>query len=168
MNAPGTKRSPLRGWVPATVALFVLWLILSDKRDVLHLAAGFLGAVGVIASLAFRGSKRDGRNPRALLLLGYLPWLLWQILRSNLHVTRLVLSRRPNIQPRFLRLPPALRDPQALTLLGTSITLTPGTLTVDIGAEEMIIHALDEGSAADIEARTMARRIAPLFDESSP
>jgi multicomponent Na+:H+ antiporter subunit E len=163
----GSNNRPvwIRKWLLTTAVLFGLWTVLSDKRDAVHLATGLVGALVVVLSLALGRSPQPARDPHPLRFLAYLPWLLLQILKSNIHVARLVLSRTPKIRPRFIRFQPRFADPRALTLLGTSITLTPGTLTVDIDQDEMIVHALDDASAADIEAQVMAVRIAPLFDE---
>jgi multicomponent Na+:H+ antiporter subunit E len=152
--------------VATTAALFALWLILSDKRDVVHLATGIAGAIFVALSLVRRNAgDSEQKSPRPLRFLAYLPWLIWQILLSNFHVAKLVLSKNPKIRPRFLRLRPTLKNPRALTLLGSSITLTPGTLTVDINSEELIVHALDDAVAADIEKQTIERKISHIFDE---
>jgi multicomponent Na+:H+ antiporter subunit E len=148
--------------VKLAVALSALWLVLSDKRDVVHLLMGAVSACAVAATLGVQAPAGAGR-PSALRFVTYVPWLAGQILLSNLRVARLALSPRPAIRPRFIRRPPRLADPRALTLLGTSITLTPGTLTVDIGPNEMVVHALDDASAADIEAGTMSERVRGVF-----
>jgi multisubunit Na+/H+ antiporter MnhE subunit len=148
------------------LGLAMLWLVLSDKRDALHLAAGLASAIGVAVSLRVQAVRAVTRAD-LVALIRYVPWLVGQILISNLRVARLALSRRPAIRPRFIRRTPELEDPRALTLLAMSITLTPGTLTVDIGPGEMLVHALDDPSGLDIEANTMAERIRPIFREAA-
>jgi len=146
------------------VVLLGIWLLLSGKLDVFHTAWGVIGAL-VLAGLSVR------RSPRTLFPIGrfllFVPWQLWQILISNLRVAKIVLSPNLPIRPRLLRKPPGIRDPRALTLLGCSITLTPGTLTININEDHMLIHALDDASADDIEAEVMANKVAGVFGEDA-
>jgi multicomponent Na+:H+ antiporter subunit E len=104
----------------------------------------------------------DRPLPLARLLL-FIPWHLWQILISNLRVAKLVLTPGLPIKPRLLRRPPGSSDNRALTLLGCAITLTPGTLTVDINERYMIVHALDDGSYEDMQKNVMTDRVGAVF-----
>jgi multicomponent Na+:H+ antiporter subunit E len=148
------------------LGLAMLWLVLSDKRDALHLAAGVASAIGVAVSLRIQPVKTVTRAHLAS-FIRYVPWIVGQIVVANLRIARLALSRHPAIRPRFIRRAPGMEDPRGLTLLALSITLTPGTLTVDIGPGEMLVHALDDPSGLDIEANTMAERIRPIFEEAA-
>lgn len=137
-----------------------VWLLLSGKYDAFHVGWGVLGAWAI----AFLDGKEARQPSFPFARFGaYLPWQMYQIVVSNVRVARLVLSPRMPIEPRLLRRDPGLTDPRALTLLGCSITLTPGTLTVEIDEEHMLIHALDSGFAEDIEQETMARKIQGMF-----
>jgi multicomponent Na+:H+ antiporter subunit E len=143
-----------------TVLLTAIWYLLSGKFDLLHFGAGVVTAlvialtyVPVADSTAFRAGR----------FVRYVPWLIWQIVLSNLRVARLVLMRRMPIAPAFVSQRPGVTGPRALTLLGASITLTPGTLTVDVGGDEIFVHALDRTSAQDVREGTIARRVAEIF-----
>jgi multicomponent Na+:H+ antiporter subunit E len=81
-------------------------------------------------------------------------------------VARSVLSPTMPISPTFLSQQPGVAGPRALTMLGSSVTLTPGTLTVDVSDGEIFIHALDSASAGDIRDHVIARRVARVFTES--
>jgi multicomponent Na+:H+ antiporter subunit E len=96
----------------------------------------------------------------------YLPWLTWQIFVSNLRVARVVLSPRMNIRPTFISQPPGVQGDRALTLLGMSTTLTPGTLTVDIRRDEIFVHALDAQSAQDMRDGIIAAEVATVFTDA--
>jgi len=143
--------------------LLGIWLLLSGKYDAFHVAWGIGGAL-VLAWLSMK------RAPATLFpfvrFLAFVPWQLWQIFISNLRVARLVLTPGIRIQPRILRKPPEVNDPRALTLLGCAITLTPGTLTIDITQDHMIVHALDDASADDINKAVMADKVAGVFGET--
>lgn len=116
----------------------------------------------LVVAATFRGWA-DHTRFRPLRLGFYLPWLMGQILLSNLRVARLVLSRRMAIEPTFLSQPPGVEGDRALTTLGSSITLTPGTLTVDVDRDEIFVHALDSQSARDVRDNVMARQVGRLF-----
>jgi multicomponent Na+:H+ antiporter subunit E len=140
-----------------------VWYLLSGKFDVLHFGTGMVTAV--VIALLYRPVE-DGTVWKAGRFLAYVPWLIGQIVLSNLRVARAVLMPRMPISPAFVRLRPAVTGPRALTLLGTSITLTPGTLTVDVDGDEIFVHALDAASAQDVRDRVIERRVAAVFPEA--
>lgn len=154
------RGSGLRTGVTAAI-LLATWIILSGLFDPLHLGTGVVAAI--LVALAFPGWA-DAVRFRPLRFLLYLPWLTGQILRSNLRVARVVLSPKMPIAPTFIAQAPGVRGERALTVLGSSITLTPGTLTIDIDDERLFVHALDPASAQDVRDGTAARRIARIFE----
>jgi multicomponent Na+:H+ antiporter subunit E len=145
-----------------TAVLMAGWVILSQVFDAFHLG---LGIVSSLALAAIRARSRPARSFPAGRFLAYVPWLLGQVFVSNLRVARLALSPRPRLSPRLLRIPAGVTGRPALTLLGCSITLTPGTVTVDASAEGLVVHALDADSARDIERQILARRVQAVFED---
>ncbi len=89
----------------------------------------------------------------------YLPWLFLQIVKANVDVARIVWSPRLKIDPRLVEIPHPLRNTLGQTTLANSITLTPGTVTVAIDNERVIVHALTEKHARDLEEGEMIGRI---------
>jgi multicomponent Na+:H+ antiporter subunit E len=155
------RRSTITTMVEAAI-LIAVWWILSGRFDLLHFGTGVVTAI-VIAAVA-RGVPDTTRFQLGRFFL-YLPWLIGQVFISNLRVARLVLSRRMPIRPIFISEPPAVVGDRALTLLAASTTLTPGTLTVDVGRDEIFIHALDDKSARDTRDQVIARQVARVFVE---
>ncbi|MFW6205656.1 MAG: Na+/H+ antiporter subunit E [Gemmatimonadota bacterium] len=146
------------------LALFLtaVWYVLSGRLDLLHFGTGVV--VAVVITATFHGVEDHSRfHPFQFLL--FLPWLAGQIIASNLRVARAVLSPRLPIAPTFLSQEPGVYGPRGLATLGASITLTPGTLTVDVTQDEILVHALDTTSADQIERGVMAGRVAPVFEE---
>lgn len=89
-----------------------------------------------------------GRLPRlAGLWLCFAAVLLREVLVSNLQVAAIVLSPRPDISPRLTQYETALRAPFLVTALCTAITLTPGTMTVDVEGDTLKIHCLTDRHA---------------------
>jgi multicomponent Na+:H+ antiporter subunit E len=145
----------------AAAILLAVWWVLSGKFDVLHFGTGLVTALVLGALYA---GVSDGARLRPLRFLRFVPWLMWQIVVSNLRVVRIVLSRRMPIRPMFISQAPGVRGERALTMLGSSTTLTPGTLTIDISRDEIFVHALDEKSALDTRDQIIARHVARVFE----
>lgn len=160
-----SARKSASGIVLLAAILIAGWYVLSGKFDPLHFGTGVVSAV-VIALIA--RAPADSTPPRLGPLLLFLPWLALQVILSNLRVVRLVLTPAMPISPRMIRRSPGVRGGRALTLLGVSTTLTPGTLTVDISEDETLVHALDRHSAADVKAGIMAERVARVFGQEAP
>lgn len=151
--------------VLTALLLTAVWAVLSGRFDVLHLGAGILVATAI--ALNFPGWKDRTRFRFGRFLL-YIPWLAGQVIKSNLRVARSVLSPRLRIAPTFVSRRPDVAGDRALTMLGASTTLTPGTLTVDIDEHEMFVHALDSSSARDVEKGIIAGRVASVFEDPAP
>jgi multicomponent Na+:H+ antiporter subunit E len=150
------------GIVLIAAILIAVWYVLSGMFDVLHFGTGV--ATAVLIAVTYR-TVPDRTRFSLGRFVTFLPWLIWQITLSNLRVARVVLDPRMPIQPTFISQPPGVRGDRALTLLGMSTTLTPGTLTVDIRRDEIFVHALDSQSARDMRDGLMASRVAEVFEE---
>ncbi len=95
--------------------------------------------------------------------IAYLFWLLSRIAKSMLHVSGLILHLKIPIQLMLIRHKTVLNGKIAKVIFGNSITLTPGTITVDILDNYLVIHALDNKSAEDIVNGEMEKRISNIF-----
>lgn len=146
-------------FVWTTLILIAVWCVLSGKFDALHLGAGVFTAMLVAAGVHWRRP----RPVPMLRLVAYVPWLLVQVVKSNVHVAWLVLWKFDEVKPCFERIEPGLRGDRSVTLLGCSITLTPGTVTVEASEQSLLVHSLDASSLADLKQGGMARRVAKVF-----
>lgn len=145
----------------AVVGLFALWLVLAASYHPAHIAAGAVIAVLVVWLNPTRstGSRRLSW-PAAL---SYLPWLTGRIFASAVHVSRLILNPSLPISPRFVRHRTELEGDGELVVLGNSITLTPGTITVEVEPGELLVHAIDESATADLESGAFDSRVGRMF-----
>ena len=168
------QRRPVLPVALAAGLLFGFWIALSAKLDAFHLSLGLLTAVAVTLATRrlYRASPQPmpagefGRAPlRWRRFLTYSVWLLWQIFRSAIQVAKLILHPRLPIAPRMVRIADDLPHPIARLTLAHSITLTPGTVTVDCDEEGMVVHAIDPESAASLgsDGGPMADRVRRLF-----
>jgi multicomponent Na+:H+ antiporter subunit E len=141
--------------------LFAFWLLLSASYDVVHLAAGaVIASVVMWLNPAGSGSTRKVSWLAALL---YLPWLVGRIWKSGFHVSRLILDPALPISPRFIRHKTELKSDGELVVLGNSITLTPGTITVEVAPGELVVHAIDEASCADLANGAFDAKVGRIF-----
>lgn len=138
------------------------WLVLSGHFDPLTVA------LGVVSALAVAWANRDvellsGVTRSAAGFAAYLPWLLKEIVVANVQVVRLILDPRLPIDPVVVRYRAPLASDLALTTLGNSITLTPGTVTLDVERNELTVHALTRDSADAVLEGSMARRVGHAY-----
>lgn len=108
------------------------------------------GIVSVVLSgIMFDRPVRPLRTGRTLLRwLVYLPYLLWEIAKANVEVAYIILRPSMPIDPSMEKIQPAVPGSLPVTTLANSITLTPGTITVDVRGNDFYIHTLT-GSARD-------------------
>ncbi|MFP1681994.1 Na+/H+ antiporter subunit E [Alloalcanivorax sp. C16-1] len=88
----------------------------------------------------------------------------WDILTANLAVARLILGSPRKLRPAFVEMPLELEDDFAITLLASTISLTPGTVSADVSEDRrtLLIHALDMDDEAELVAQIKQRYERPL------
>lgn len=146
-----------------SATLFATWLLLNG------VSAGqvVLGAVLALAiprlTERFRPERPRIRNWGAVVRLVFV--VLWDIVVSNVQVALLILGPERRIEPRFVWLPLAVRDPYAIASLAGIITMTPGTLSADLTDDRrfLLVHALNAGDEAALIASIKQRYEAPLM-----
>lgn len=149
------------------VVLFVTWLVLSGQDSFIFLIYGAI-ACFLSCVLAVRMQVVDNEgHPFHLAFTAplYWLWLLKEMLVSGLTVTRAVWLRTP-MRPSFAWVPLSQHSDLGRTVFANSITLTPGTVCVNVEPKRIFIHALDQSSIADLEAGKMDRRVTRLTSTS--
>lgn len=170
MRGEETKANVAEGVRPArktlilAVVLAVVWLVWSGLFKPLLIGLGVLSCGLTIWILSRMGAFRDENftfqiGPR---LVVYWAWLAKEIVISSLQVARITLSRTIRVSPRVVALDVANLKKVDQVLLGNAITLTPGTLTLDVHNDRMLVHALTEEVAWNLEAGEMQRRVVAL------
>lgn len=149
-----------------TAVLALLWLGWSGHFEPLTLALG-AGSLFVVVALSVRMQLVDDEGAplglRWARLAGYVAWLAWEIVKANLDVARRILSPgTPPISPRIIRVKASQESELAQVIYANSITLTPGTISIDVEGGEILVHALHEDAASGVEAGEMDRRCARL------
>ena len=149
--------------------LFVFWLVFSNHFDGLHLGLGFVccALVAVLSSdLLFPNAQSPFWLRQVWRFCLYIPWLLREIVAANVHVVYLVF-RPGKIRPQVVRFQTRLKSDMARVALGNSITLTPGTITLDIKDGEFHVHALSEKAAQSVVTGDMESRVRQVFLDAS-
>lgn len=147
--------------VSLAVVLFCFWLLLSGHYTGLLIALGVASAVAV-AALAWRMGVVD-REGHPIHLVGralvYWPWLIVEIVKSALRVSRLILDPALPISPTLVRVRASQKSALGVTLYANSITLTPGTISVDVSGNDIVVHAIEKAGADSLEEGGMDRRV---------
>ena len=156
-NPRETTSSNLATGVFLFVLLFAFWLLLTGSLDPAELIAGLL--VALIVTLISRPhlSIFSGLRltPAALpAFIAYLGVFLLALVRANLDMARRILSPSLPLQPALVEVKTELRSHLGRLILANSITLTPGTLTVDVKGDRLLIHWVDVPSGIDVEGAT--------------
>ena len=147
-----------------TVILGLLWLMWSGIYTPLVLGLGAFSCV-VTVFIAHRIGFFE-QEVYTLKVLGRLPrywtWLFIEIVKSSLEVAGVVLGRRLEISPTVVKFSLAPNDAVGQVILGNSITLTPGTLTLDIHEGQITVHCLTKESAEALLKGDFNERAAAL------
>ncbi len=143
---------------------FLLWIPLSGHYTPLLLALGVASAVGVVL-LCWRMRILDRDIAPLHVTWGavrYVPWLLWEMIWSSLDVMYRVLHPRLPIEPQTFRITATQTTDLGRVTFADSITLHPGTLTIDAVDDHFTIHAIADKPAAELKDGGMDRRITSL------
>jgi multicomponent Na+:H+ antiporter subunit E len=159
------NRRRAREALALVATLYAFWLLLSGIYQPFLLAAGLASAVAV-AALAWRMEVLDREGHPIHIALaaafGYWPWLAKEIAKAGWQVSRIILDPRLPISPTLVRFRPSQTSSVGLATHANSITLTPGTITVEAGHEEFLVHALTREAAAGVVDSEMDRRVSRL------
>jgi multicomponent Na+:H+ antiporter subunit E len=161
-----------RNFIIQVVLLMTFWLLLSGHYDFFHI---FLGVISVALVVGlnyrlrnhriFREELKQQTRLRIFRLFVYVPWLLWQIVVSSIQVAYVVLHPSVPADPSLVRFKTRLPNTGSKVILGNSITLTPGTLTLEIKDDEFLVHALSDVSSSGIVSGELPGQVAKLYAE---
>jgi multicomponent Na+:H+ antiporter subunit E len=147
--------------------MFGFWILLSGKFDLFHLTLGVLSSalVSFLSADLFMYDQGKNRLSTGIRFLLYIPWLLYQIVLSTLHVTFLALhpKMKDRIDPTIVTFKTKLKTNIAKVALANSITLTPGTITIRIEDQVFYVHAISRKAAAGLPGE-MEDRLASIFE----
>ena len=175
MQPTASPRATARNRALLVLVTATLWLAFSGKTDWLHLGYGVL-SIGLVVLLtrSLVVARRDPSENEAVGRLRwdrgivYVAWLVAQIVIANVQVTWIIVQPKMPVRPALIRFRTGLTSSLSKTVLGNSITLTPGTFTLQVHEDEFLVHTIHEKLAAGILDGTMQRKVADLFNETVP
>lgn len=174
-NEKGNKDNRFAKWIITFVILFITWIVLSEIFEIKFIIYAILSCA-VISTVCLRTLHVKGRKTGKMYFLfhcniirfvRYFFWLLYQIVLAAWDVSKVTLFRREDIQPRTVWFKVDYDNPLALAMLANSITLTPGTITVDVIDGIFAVHALTQGAADGLLDGSMQAKVAWLYNEST-
>ncbi len=151
--------------ISAVAVLYLFWLLLSGYFTAFLMSAGLACAAAVVAcSRRMDLIDHEGRpihlGWRAAAL--YFPWLAKEIVKSGWDVSKRILHPRLPISPTLVRFKPGQVTDLGLVTHANSITLTPGTISVEVAKDHFLVHALTREGAAGLAGSEMDRRVSAM------
>ncbi len=151
------------------VVLSALWLALSGYFQALLISFGILSCV-LVAWLLARMDRTDGEHHfglvRPLATLRYAGWLTLEVIKSNIDVSWRILSPRLPISPTVVWVPANQKTEIGRVIFANSITLTPGTVSIDVQENQIEVHAISKEGADALLEGEMNRRVAAIEGHS--
>lgn len=145
---PPSSVSPIEAWRIAVVAvaLSVLWLLWSGHRSLFMLSVEAVAILLVVVLSARMRTIDQESYPFEIAgeVLRYLPWIVWQIVLSNLAVSRMILRPNMRLKPVLVSIPANQATVIGRVIHANSITITPGTISLDVTETSILVHALHE------------------------
>lgn len=164
------KRINPRNIVLHFILMMSFWLILSGYFDFFHIS---LGVVSVITVLWFNTNLRryvfydENVNTksgfRILRFFYFLIFLVWEIITSSFRIAFLIIHPQMPIKTGIIKFRTNLPNMVAKVILGNSISLTPGTVTLQIQGDEFLVHSLTKESDEAHIDHTLAVEVSKLY-----
>lgn len=166
--------SPMVHMTGLALVLFAFWMVLSGRTETKFVVYGILTAVVTtwVTYPLLLVPNKDGSKKYYVFgfsipkMIMYFFWLMWQLVLANIDVLLATTGQELNIDPKVVRFRFRADNPMASVFLANSITLTPGTVTMNVTDDGVYeIHALTVGAAAGVLDGGMQKKVADLYGE---
>lgn len=166
--------SPMVHMTRLALVLFAFWMVLSGRTETKFVVYGILTAVVTtwVTYPLLLVPNKDGSKKYYVFgfsipkMIMYFFWLMWQLVLANIDVLLATTGQELNIDPKVVRFRFKADNPMASVILANSITLTPGTVTMNVTDDGVYeIHALTVGAAAGVLDGGMQKKVADLYGE---
>ena len=149
-------------FVLTALIMFSFWIFLSGKFSFILLLSGVISSLLVSYMsndlLIGNGDMKLGFI-RTIRFIRFLPWLLWQIVLANIDLALRTLHPKMPINPILINIKNNLKTDLGMVILANSITLTPGTVTIDVNENEFLVHVISEKAAQSLISGEMQARV---------
>ena len=156
------------------VVLFGFWMVLSGRTETKFIVYGLITALVTtwVTYPLLLVPNKDGSKQYFVFgvsipkFIMYFFWLMWQLVLANVDVLLATTAQELDIDPKVVRFYFRADNPMASVVLANSITLTPGTVTINVTDDGLYeIHALTKGAAAGVLDGSMQKKVADLYGE---
>lgn len=146
------------------ITLLAFWLLNSGHYLLLILSLGFVSIALILVIAHKMGVVDQESQPLHLTrnIFGYYFWLIKEIIRANITVVKHIWLKKQGISPTLKKIKISQKTDMGKVIYANSITLTPGTVAIDVADDEIIVHALHYKGIERLEAGEMDRRVTKL------
>jgi len=158
-------------YILTLISLFVLWILLTSTLAWEELTTGLIFSA-VIAIFGYSYFTKKGLSEitlkKVFYFLLYIPVVFWEMIKANFDVAYRVVHPKMPIRPGIIQIKTSLKPDIAKLILGNSITLTPGTLTIEIVKDNLLIHWInvkteDVDKATDMIGKRFEKYLKEIF-----
>ncbi len=152
------------GFIVTAMVSFVFWILLSGFFDAFHIVTGIISSL-LVALFSHRLFMPEGMSlkleaARTGRFFMYIPWLLLEIAKANIDIIYRTLHPSMPIDPVVIKFRTDIEEDMGRATLANSITLTPGTVTMNVTDDgEFTVHAISREAADGLLSGEMARRV---------
>lgn len=143
--------------ISSSTVLFIFWVVLSGHYTPFLLAVGVICCVLIVFLIIKMNILDDEAHPIKFTLsaIKYWPWLFGQIIQSAVNVAKIIINPNLPISPTMIKIKPLQETDIGIVTFANSITLTPGTISVEIDKDNILVHAITRDNAFDLEQGIM-------------
>lgn len=145
----------LKSWLISFLMIFSVWVLLNSSLKPVVLGSGVIISILITALLTKKNLFSEMKcSPKSF--LAFVQWGIVfsiELVKSNIDVLLRVISPKIRINPAIVEVKTKLQSKMGRLALANSITLTPGTLTVDVKNDKMYIHWID-ATSTDVQGTT--------------
>ncbi|MED5580232.1 MAG: Na+/H+ antiporter subunit E [Nitrospinota bacterium] len=161
--------------VTLAISITAIWILMRGTGDPSDFFSGIIIAILIIRflwksyehkkKLIRRNQKKEKNFLRLMFTLQFLLSFIWELIVANFQVMLIVIKPKLSIQPGILAYKTRCKSPLAITSLANSITLTPGTLSIDVSddSETIYVHTLDIQDSKEVKNRIQKRLENPIM-----
>ena len=151
----------MRHALALSILLSAFWLINSGHYTALLLFFMLVSVVSIVALSLYMDVVDGESQPLSITftLPIYLIWLAKEVVLANIAVAKCVWKGKGSISPRTFEITASQKSDLGKVIYANSITLTPGTVSIDLEGDKILVHALEKESADSLLTGEMDRRV---------
>lgn len=152
------------------ILFFILWIIFNGALTLEIVIFDFIVTFALFLFMCkfmdYSLSKDILFIKRIPVMIVYVVTLIWEIFKANMNMIKFIIVKQEyELKPVIFKLTTSLKSNAARMLLANAITLTPGTITIEVKGSELIVHAVDKSLVIDDDGSFVFERILRKFEQ---